>query len=138
MLNFAVDTAVLHLLAFKNDNITKTQKLVAYPHLYCVSSVKSVVHWTQIMKHREFVPFHQHDHTGVDRYPTENITTPIALIHGDSDSLSAIESILERLPNVTRFELKGYEHIDVIWGKNVHIDVIPKVLAILQNEVHES
>jgi hypothetical protein len=26
----------------------------------------------------------------------------------------------------------------VIWGKNVHIDVVPKVLAILRDRVHQS
>ena len=92
------------------------------------------------MKHGEFLPFHQKDHNTVPgRYPTEKITTPIFLIYGDSDSLSAIESVLERLPSATRFvELKDYEHIDVVWGKDVHIDVVPKVLAILQDRAHQS
>jgi len=85
------------------------------------------------MKHGRFTPFHRNGHnTEVERYPTESITTPIVLIHGDCDSLFAIDSDLEHLPSVTRFELKDYEHIDVIWGKNVHIDVVPKVLAILR------
>ena len=88
------------------------------------------------MKHGEFLPFHQNDRN--TRYPTEKITTPIFLIYGESDSLSAIESVLERLPSVTRFELKDYEHIDVVWGKDVHIDVVPKVLAILQDRAHQS
>jgi hypothetical protein len=50
------------------------------------------------MKHGEFTPFHQNAHNKeVERYPTEDITTPIVLIHGDSDSLVALESVLEHL-----------------------------------------
>lgn len=87
------------------------------------------------MKHNEFICFPMNGDKEIERYPTENITTPIVLIHGDSDSLFALDSFLEHLPSVTRFELEGYEHLDVIWGKNVHVDVIPKVLAILRSQV---
>ncbi|KAF9530668.1 Alpha/Beta hydrolase protein [Crepidotus variabilis] len=160
-LNLAVDYAVYYLLAFANYNITKVQKLAAYPHLYCASSVKAVVHWAQVMRAGQFIPFSddtKHStsprtkqiygngngnyHIRPDsiegtlqRYPTENICTPIVLIHGDSDSLFDLEPMLEHLPlsGVHCIGLKGYEHLDVLWGKNVHVDVIPKVLEGLQS-----
>lgn len=28
--------------------------------------------------------------------------------------------------------LRGYEHLDILWGKNVHVDVIPVVLQALR------
>jgi len=89
----------------------------------------------------EFVPFQSEnpesgDTTSVvERYATENITVPIVLIHGDSDGLFELEPALQRLPrslgSIRRFDLKGYEHIDLVWGRNVHIDVIPRVLEVL-------
>jgi lysosomal acid lipase/cholesteryl ester hydrolase len=92
------------------------------------------------MKHGDFIRFQGRKVPckEIERYPTENITTPIVLIHGDSDSLFELEPFLEHLPTVTRFELKDYEHIDVIWGKNVHIDVVPKVLASLHDILRRS
>jgi lysosomal acid lipase/cholesteryl ester hydrolase len=92
------------------------------------------------MKHGQFVRFPDRDRDrereredGIveRRYLTEDITVPIFLIHGDRDSLFTLEPFVEHLPCVMRFELEGYEHIDVVWGENVHVDVIPKVLAIL-------
>jgi len=69
------------------------------------------------------------------RYPAENITVPIVLIHSDSDGLFELEPALQRLPrgsgSIRRFELKGYEHIDLVWGRDVQIDVIPRVLEVL-------
>jgi len=88
----------------------------------------------------EFVPFQSEslesgDTAMIERYPTENITVPIVLIHGDSDGLFEPEAALQHLPcgsgSIRRFELKDYEHIDIVWGKNVHMDVIPRVLEVL-------
>ncbi len=71
----------------------------------------------------------------IERYPTENITVPIVLIHGDCDGLFELELALQRLPcnlgSIRCFELKDYEHIDIVWGRNVHMDVIPRVLEVL-------
>ena len=67
------------------------------------------------------------------RFPTRNITSPIVLLYGDCDSLVEIESMLKELPNHTiATPLAGYEHLDVIWGGNIHIDVIPHVVEALK------
>jgi lysosomal acid lipase/cholesteryl ester hydrolase len=83
------------------------------------------------------------------RFPTKNISSPIVMLYGDSDSLVDINLILKELPaNSTAIPLEvsvpitpscsqqvnlpqGYEHLDVLWGKDVHMDVIPKVIEIL-------
>lgn len=67
------------------------------------------------------------------RFPTRNIVTPIVLLWGDSDSLVDIHTMLAQLPDHTVAKrLHTYEHLDILWGRNVHIDVIPKVLASLE------
>lgn len=67
------------------------------------------------------------------RFPTRNIVTPIVLLYGDSDSLVDIDTMLAQLPSHTVAKrLHTYEHLDVLWGRNVHIDVIPEVLASLE------
>ena len=83
------------------------------------------------------------------RFPTKNISSPIVLFYGDSDSLVDINLMLKELPesstpialevsvsNASSCSQKtnppqGYEHLDVIWGKNVDKDVIPKVVETL-------
>jgi len=158
-----IDTALGFLFDWNNRNITSSQKIAAYSHLYSYTSVKAVVHWFQIMRNGEFVMFDDdaggimpsvHIADGEDpagrrgrrnqayrpaRFPTRNIVTPIVLLWGDSDSLVNIDVMLSQLPqlpadksNVTAKSLRGYEHLDVLWGKNVHVDVIPEVLEALR------
>lgn len=67
------------------------------------------------------------------RFPTRNIVTPIVLLWGDSDSLVDINTMLAQLPGHTVAKrLHTYEHLDILWGRNVHIDVIPEVVASLE------
>ncbi|PSR77169.1 hypothetical protein PHLCEN_2v8034 [Hermanssonia centrifuga] len=132
-------------------NIPPTQKLAAYAHLYSFASVKSVVHWFQIMRHGKFhmyddevqpltVPRGSHRPSGVTsyapaRFPTRNIVTPIVLLYGDSDSLVDIDQMVRELPthSITVTPLHGYEHLDILWGKDVHRDVIPHVVEALRD-----
>jgi lysosomal acid lipase/cholesteryl ester hydrolase len=66
------------------------------------------------------------------RFPTRNIVTPIILLWGDHDSLVDISVLLNALPDHTVAKrLKNYEHVDILWGKDVHRDVIPEVFAAL-------
>lgn len=68
-------------------------------------------------------------------FSTRNISTSIVLLYGDSDSLVDINTMLAALPpskdRVEVRRLHGYEHLDVIWGKDVHKDVIPHVIEAL-------
>lgn len=67
------------------------------------------------------------------RFPTRNIASPIVLLYGDSDSLVDIEQMLRELPSHTQAKrLYGYEHLDILWGANVHEDVIPHVVEALK------
>jgi lysosomal acid lipase/cholesteryl ester hydrolase len=67
------------------------------------------------------------------RFPTRNIVTPIVLLYGDADSLVDIHKMLAQLPSHTIAKrLHTYEHLDVLWGRDVHIDVIPEVITSLE------
>ncbi|KAH7915067.1 triacylglycerol lipase [Hygrophoropsis aurantiaca] len=143
-----IDASLRFLFNWHNANITQSQKIAAYAHLYSFASVKSVVHWFQIMRESAFQMFDDdiyiRDTLGLGfgqsrsyrpaRFPTRNIRTPIVLLYGDTDSLVDIEIMQSELPNATTrvVRLAGYEHLDVIWGKDVHVDVIPEVVATLK------
>lgn len=135
------------LFNWRSHNIPTLQKLAAFPHLYSYASVKSVVHWFQIMRNAKFQMYDDDVQrlrvavpraAGVTayapaRFPTRNIVTPIVLLYGDQDSLVDIDVMLQNLPaHTVARRLSGYEHLDVIWGGNTHVDVIPHVLDALR------
>lgn len=143
-----IDLALRFLFDWDGQNILPSQKIAAYAHLYSTSSTKAVVHWFQIMRNASFqmydddvdanTPLSYNRGTSSTacvpvRFPTKNIVTPIMLLWGGRDGLVDIDMMLRQLPESTRERrLEGYEHIDVLWGKDVHIDVIPEVLDVLK------
>ena len=53
-------------------------------------------------------------------------------MYGDCDSLVDIDVMLTQLPSHTVAKrLRGYEHLDILWGKDVDRDVIPHILETL-------
>jgi lysosomal acid lipase/cholesteryl ester hydrolase len=134
-----IDAAIRWLFGWRNHNIATSQKIAAYAHLYSCASVKSVVHWFRIMRHSAFIMYDDYAISLAAtsyrpaRFPTRNIVTPIMLVYGDSDSLVDIDALLRVLPeDAVVKRLCGYEHLDVLWGREVHIDVIPVVLDALK------
>ena len=68
-------------------------------------------------------------------FPTRNIVTPIVLLYGTRDSLVDIDAMLSQLPDHTvATGIKDYEHVDILWGKDVDTLVIPRVLEALKGE----
>ncbi|KAF9228355.1 alpha/beta-hydrolase [Gyrodon lividus] len=137
-----IDCALRFLFAWRGDNIAGAQKTAAYAHLYSYASVKVVVHWFQIMREAAFQMYdddvsaagslHGRGHRPA-RFPTRNITTPVLLVYGAIDSLVDIDAMLRELPAHTRVRrLEGYEHLDILWGQNVHREVIPEVVNALR------
>jgi len=143
-----IDASLIFLFSWHSHNITFTQKLAAYSHLYSFASTKSVVHWFQIMRSGRFVmydddlyipalrPNKRGPRPGYRpaRFPTRNIATKIVILYGDVDSLVDIDATRHELPehHLDIRRLKGYEHLDVLWGQNVHVDVIPQVASALK------
>lgn len=140
-----IDSALAFLFNWKGDNITLNQKLAAYAHLYSYTSTKSVVHWFQIIRNKTFQMYdddvqaqsvmnvYGNAFYRVPRFPTKNITTPIVLVWGGSDSLVDIRVMLKELPNHTLdIEVPHYEHLDMLWAQDVDKLVFPTVLESLE------
>ncbi|KAI1392147.1 alpha/beta-hydrolase [Hypoxylon trugodes] len=133
------------LFGWKSKNISVSQKLAAYPHLYSFTSTKSVVHWFQIIRNQAFqmydddvqtpLPLNTSSkYTKVAKYPTRNIRTPVVLVYGGSDSLVDIKVMMKELPNRTvATEIPHYEHLDFLWARDVDVQVFPHVFDALEN-----
>ena len=137
-----IDTALKFLFGWTGVNISQTQKLASYPHLYSYTSTKSVVHWFQIIRNGVFqmyddeepnvVTMNREKYYKVAKFPTRNIRTPIVLVYGGSDSLVDIEVMLKELPRHTiAKEIPHYEHLDFLWAASVQDLVFPHVFEAL-------
>ncbi|KAI8966390.1 alpha/beta-hydrolase [Daldinia sp. FL1419] len=140
-----IDMGLSFLFGWQTKNISVSQKLAAYPHLYSFTSTKSVVHWFQIIRNQSFQMYDDDvqtplsintssKYTKVAKYPTRNIKTPIVLVYGGSDSLVDIEVMMRELPNRTvATEIPHYEHLDFLWARDVDVQVFQHVFDALEN-----
>ncbi|KAG8748524.1 hypothetical protein FRC10_003658 [Ceratobasidium sp. 414] len=138
-----IDTALTLLFDWRGGNISPSQKIAAYAHLYSYTSTKSVVHWFQIMRNAGFQMYDDEVQAPVSflgkkfyhpaKFPTRNIVTPIFLLYGERDSLVDIDVMLAELPKHTTYQgVPNHEHVDMLWGHDVHEVVIPHVLRALK------
>ncbi|KAI1343185.1 Alpha/Beta hydrolase protein [Xylariaceae sp. FL0016] len=139
-----IDLGNNFLFGWKSRNISVSQKLAAYPHLYSFTSTKAVVHWFQIIRNKTFQMFDDevqspllsspNKYTKVAKYPTRNIRTPIVIVYGGSDSLVDIKAWLRELPSRTvATEIPHYEHLDFLWARDVDTQVFRHVFDALDS-----
>ncbi|KAJ6443846.1 triglyceride lipase-cholesterol esterase [Purpureocillium lavendulum] len=140
-----IDMGLAFLFKWQTNNISASQKLAAYPHLYSFTSTKSVVHWFQIIRNKCFQMYDDDVHqpmsvtkpskySKVAKYPTRNIRTPVVLVYGGSDSLVDIKAMLRELPPQTvATEIPHYEHLDFLWARDVDAQVFQHVFDALDS-----
>lgn len=140
-----IDMGLKFLFGWTARNISQSQKLAAYPHLYSFTSTKSVVHWFQIIRTKSFQMYDDDvqpvlplgsvsKYTKVAKFPTRNIKTPIVLVYGGSDSLVDIRIMMKELPSHTvATEIPHYEHLDFLWAREVDTLVFPHVFDALES-----
>ncbi|CCH59728.1 hypothetical protein TBLA_0B09130 [Henningerozyma blattae CBS 6284] len=142
LFNLGVDTGNKLLFNWHALNITEKQKLVSYNKLYSTTSVKSIVHWFQILRSQKFQMYEESDDMfnslskpyQIPVFPTKtNIKVPILLLYGGQDSLVDIEVMKKNLPKEAVFDvnIKEHEHLDLIWGNDVDKLVIPKIVKFI-------
>ena len=138
-----IDVCNRILFDWKAYNIESQQKLISYAKLYSTTSVKCIVHWFQILRSQKFNMFEGSDELlnsltkpyQVCTFPTRtNIKIPILLIYGGADSLVDIKVMKRNLPPTAVFAVKvdKYEHLDLIWGKNVDKLVVSRVVKFVE------
>ncbi|KAK6335895.1 cholesterol esterase [Orbilia blumenaviensis] len=140
----AIDRSLRFLFNWSGKNMSLQQKLASYAHLYSFTSVKALVHWFQIIRNKKFQMYDDDVQSPLGwgygrsyyrpaKFPTKNISAPVVLVYGGSDSLVDIEVMLKELPGHTvAKEIKHYEHLDFLWGEENDKLVIPEVLEALE------
>lgn len=151
-----VDKSLVLLFGWDSNNISEEQKNIGYQHMFSPSSVKSVVHWLQIIKSKRFQMYDEGGNAGsklnalslkhklhrVAPFPTQTIYTPMLLIYGKADSLIDIDKTLLNLScPVETIGIDTYEHMDTLWSNDVvekvFEPVIKKLTEVNFSEVEE-
>mmetsp|Transcript_30192 Transcript_30192/g.48755 ORF Transcript_30192/g.48755 Transcript_30192/m.48755 type:complete len:428 (-) Transcript_30192:201-1484(-) len=143
--NFArtIDVSLQFLFGWSTVNIAEEHKQLYYSHLYSTGSVKTVVHWFQIMRSGRFqmyddmaslAPAPKYRTVQPPSYPLFQLQCPTAVFYGGKDTIPNIKNLLAALP-ATCFihEEPTYEHLDFLWAHSAHT-VYEKVLSL----VHEA
>ncbi|XP_034831832.1 lipase 1-like [Maniola hyperantus] len=109
------------------------------------TSKKNAVHISQIGMKKKFLSY-DYEFRNVDvynsstppEYDLSKVTMKVALFAGKNDQISTIRDVKllrSRLPNVVEFKIvdhKRFNHIDAVWGRNVHKYLFPDILEVLE------
>ncbi|KAL2913331.1 hypothetical protein HK105_207209 [Polyrhizophydium stewartii] len=131
---------------------SEERKRILFRNVFSDSSVKSVVHWFQIINGRKFRPFAS-SHAGLlglplrghtqmrdlvapYPYPTKHITTKhVHLFCGGSDNISDVAYLEKHLPDHAKIHVvEDYEHLDFLWATDARHKVWDRVIAILKSQ----
>ncbi|ODV98370.1 hypothetical protein PACTADRAFT_48148 [Pachysolen tannophilus NRRL Y-2460] len=142
-----VDNSLILLFGWQTKNISSKQKQLGYQHMFSPSSVKSVVHWFQIIRSKRFQMYDEGGNAGsklntfsknhkvyrVASFPTQTISTPMLLVYGKADCLIDIETTLENSScHVETIGIENYEHMDTLWADEVETTVFQPVIKKLE------
>ncbi|EMG46113.1 hypothetical protein G210_3655 [Candida maltosa Xu316] len=153
-----VDVSLQLLFGWKGENISRSQKEIGYPHMFSNSSVKSLLHWFQIIKARRFQMFDETCTYGITKLSSFNkksrskgnrvapfpiadhLSVPMVLFYGDNDILvdmNKIQNLVVDNNHKMKDKLEivlcpGYEHMDTLWGENVYQDVFGPIIEKLE------
>ncbi|XP_061719973.1 lipase 1-like [Cydia pomonella] len=120
---------------------------VVFGHYPSATSRKSLVHYDQIVLRREFAQYDYGTIRNLAKYGSESppaynltaVTVNVALFVGSSDGVSKLkdtEHLNNILPNVLQYkvmELKRWNHVDFVWGKDIMSEYLyPPVLELLE------
>ncbi|CAK9436871.1 uncharacterized protein LODBEIA_P13930 [Lodderomyces beijingensis] len=154
-----VDRSLVTLFGWTGKNISPQQKAKGYPYMFSNTSVKSLIHWFQILHAGRFQMFEEtggfgrtnlsciSNHsklkgTRVTPFPiSDHLDVPFMLFCGDKDILVDAD-VTRRLIVDSNPKMKdqleivmcpGYEHMDTLWGDEVFQDVFSKILRKLED-----
>jgi len=142
-----IDLALKFLFGWDTSCIAESEKPLLYSHLYSHTSVKTVVHWFQMIQTNKFQMFddcmlnHSSNsgsecYTGytLPQYQLAHIRTPIACFCGGRDTLPKTAVLLASIPKdktVLVHTEEKYEHLDLMWAQDIAQKIYPKILSLL-------
>ncbi|XP_035663170.1 gastric triacylglycerol lipase-like [Branchiostoma floridae] len=119
------------LVGFDPVQLNETRLPVYFSHTPAGTSTKNMVHFAQMVNSNKFQAYdygnpdenkQHYNQPTAPVYPIENMTTPVALFWGGNDWLADptdVQAAIPQLRNVIyNSEIKNFDHMDFIWGKD--------------------
>jgi len=144
----AIDKAIMFLFGWSASCIDPSEKPLLYSHIYSFSSVKTVVHWFQIIQSTKFQmfddcmaasnspnPYDRYTIKALPHYRTLQLKCPVACFIGGRDNLPNTKAVIANIPServVLLHKEDEYEHLDFMWAKDTGKKICPKVLCLLK------
>eukprot|EP01111_Echinosteliopsis_oligospora_P010324 TRINITY_DN3185_c0_g1_i1.p1 TRINITY_DN3185_c0_g1~~TRINITY_DN3185_c0_g1_i1.p1 ORF type:complete len:450 (+),score=99.33 TRINITY_DN3185_c0_g1_i1:147-1496(+) len=138
----SIDMSIMFLFGWTASCLDPDEKALLYSHIFSFASVKTVVHWFQMIQCGRFqmyddtAPQREGKYSGyeVSKYDLTHIGCPVALFHGGRDHLpntTATISIIPKDKLVYNHREEEYEHLDFMWAKNASQKIFPKIITLL-------
>jgi pimeloyl-ACP methyl ester carboxylesterase len=135
---YLIERSIALLFGWDMRNVWPEDKPVVYAHLYSFSSVKSVVHWFQLLQTGRFQMYDDHLWRQQSaayqqpQYRLSQIRTAVALFPGGRDTLPNTAVTLAQLPprRVLAHTIPSFEHMDFLYSKLACRELHPHVIAL--------
>ena len=107
-----------------STNITHSDCVSSFAHIYSYSSVKAVVHWFQIIRAKRFQVYMDDSQDALQacppKYDVSSISTPLAVFVGGQDTVvDAAGSVRLLPPDAYVFFEPTYSHLDFKWARGL-------------------
>jgi lysosomal acid lipase/cholesteryl ester hydrolase len=145
MFSHVIDISTRLLFGWKSENLSPKEKPRLYAHLYSYGSVKTMVHWFQVIVNSRFQMYDDQDAVTKKKYPghlpplypVSQIRCPVALFFGGSDPLPDTEWLLHEISEPVYVHCQEeYEHLDFQWAASAPKLVYPKIVELVHS--HDS
>jgi len=140
---YLIDACCYSLFGWTMKNMSLKRKRLLYAHLYAFTSVKTVVHWFQVVTYGRFQMYDDYSELTSGSYktcvtvefPISRIKPQLHVFYGGKDELPDFEWLLKQLPpTATVDKIEKYEHMDLMWADDASVLVFPKVVSLLQKK----
>eukprot|EP01102_Stenamoeba_stenopodia_P007871 TRINITY_DN2222_c0_g1_i3.p1 TRINITY_DN2222_c0_g1~~TRINITY_DN2222_c0_g1_i3.p1 ORF type:complete len:316 (-),score=87.49 TRINITY_DN2222_c0_g1_i3:110-1057(-) len=138
-----IDFCCYSLFGWTMNNLSLAKKRLLYAHLYAFTSVKTVVHWFQVVTYGKFQMYDEYSELSSGKYktsetiefPISRIKAPIAIFYGGRDELPDFDWLLKQMPeDAIIHKIDKYEHMDLIWADDAPTLVFPRVIELLNEK----
>ena len=140
LFTWLMDKSNEFLFGWTAKNLFPAERAALYNHIYSYTSVKVVAHWFQIQQSGRFQMYDDAQYARgasyrpyrTPAYHLANMTCPVALFYGGSDTLPNFKSLLDDLDPVYVRKEENFEHLCFMWGKDCHTTIFPDVVRLLR------
>jgi len=140
------ESTICAVIGCELGNLNKTMLPVYFSHFPAGTAVQNLLHYQQSVNTSVYQQYdygssnanQQHyNQTTPPTYSLSTLYVPTALFSGSHDKLSDptdVDTIVNDMPKAPYYQeqIRGYGHLDFIWGSDAHRKLYPSIVSLLQ------